>query len=116
MNPGACLTNINETLQTIFSVAINVAFPDLENPPLVVAPNQQPKFGDYQCNSAMAIAQLLKSKGQKVNPREIAQNIVNSIPQNEVIEKLEIAGPGECRLLSYFLSISPLLLITLNHR
>ncbi|NP_001279103.1 arginine--tRNA ligase, cytoplasmic [Callorhinchus milii] len=94
MNPGACLTNINETLQTIFRVAINVAFPDLENPPLVVAPNQQPKFGDYQCNSAMAIAQLLKSKGQKVNPREIAQNIVNSIPQNEVIEKLEIAGPG----------------------
>uniref|UniRef100_A0A8B9HCW2 Arginine--tRNA ligase, cytoplasmic n=1 Tax=Astyanax mexicanus TaxID=7994 RepID=A0A8B9HCW2_ASTMX len=88
------MTNINQRLQEIFGDAISVAYPDLEDPPLAVTPNQQAKFGDYQCNSAMAMAQMMKSKGQKVNPREIAEKIVQNIPDNELIEKTDIAGPG----------------------
>ncbi|KAI4882808.1 hypothetical protein NFI96_012252 [Prochilodus magdalenae] len=88
------MTNINQRLQEIFGDAINVAYPDLENPPLAVTPNQQAKFGDYQCNSAMAMAQMMKAKGLKVNPREIAEKIVQNIPDNELIERTEIAGPG----------------------
>ncbi|XP_060792493.1 arginine--tRNA ligase, cytoplasmic [Neoarius graeffei] len=88
------MTNINQRLQEIFGHAISVAYPDLENPPLAVAPNQQPKFGDYQCNSAMAMSQMMKGKGLKVNPREIAEKISQNIPDNELIEKTEIAGPG----------------------
>lgn len=56
------MTNINQRLQEIFGHAISVAYPDLENPPLAVAPNQQPKFGDYQCNSAMAMSQVSHSE------------------------------------------------------
>lgn len=52
------MININSCLQEIFGVAIQSAYPDLENPPLVVTPSQQPKFGDYQCNSAMGITQV----------------------------------------------------------
>lgn len=52
------MMNINQRLQQIFEVAIRTSFPDLENPPLALAPNQQAKFGDYQCNSAMAMAQV----------------------------------------------------------
>lgn len=52
------MTNINHQLQDIFGDAIDVAYPDLENPPLVVTPSQQAKFGDYQCNSPMAMAQV----------------------------------------------------------
>lgn len=88
------MININERLQETFGDAIRAAYPHLENAPLAVTPNQQPKFGDYQCNSAMAMAQMMKSKGQKVSPREIAENIVKNIPDNEIIEKVEIAGPG----------------------
>uniref|UniRef100_A0A673Y0F5 Arginine--tRNA ligase, cytoplasmic n=1 Tax=Salmo trutta TaxID=8032 RepID=A0A673Y0F5_SALTR len=88
------MMNINQRLQEIFGEAIREACPDLENPPLAVTPNQQAKFGDYQCNSAMAMAQMMKSKGLKVNPREIAENIQKNIPDNELIEKTEIAGPG----------------------
>ncbi|XP_062867987.1 arginine--tRNA ligase, cytoplasmic [Trichomycterus rosablanca] len=88
------MTNINQRLQDIFGHAICIAYPDLENPPLAVTPSQQPKFGDYQCNSAMAMSQMMKVKGQKVNPREIAEKIVQNIPENELIEKTEIAGPG----------------------
>lgn len=38
---------------------------------------------------------LLKTREQKVSPREIAEKIVKSIPANECIEKVEIAGPGK---------------------
>ncbi|KAM9450505.1 arginine--tRNA ligase, cytoplasmic [Clarias gariepinus] len=88
------MTNINQRLQEIFGRAISVAYPDLEDPPLSVAPNQQPKFGDYQCNSAMAMSQMMKGRGLKVSPREIAEKITQNIPDNELIEKTEIAGPG----------------------
>ncbi|KAJ7997060.1 hypothetical protein DPEC_G00225000 [Dallia pectoralis] len=88
------MMNINQRLQEIFGEAMRSAYPDLEDPPLAVTPNQQAKFGDYQCNSAMAMAQIMKSKGLKVNPREIAEKIQQKIPDNELIEKTEIAGPG----------------------
>ncbi|KAL0162297.1 hypothetical protein M9458_041693, partial [Cirrhinus mrigala] len=54
---GKAMLNINQHLQQIFGEAISTAYPGLENPPLTVTPNQQAKFGDYQCNSAMAMAQ-----------------------------------------------------------
>lgn len=38
--------------------------------------------------------QMMKSKGQKVSPREIAEKIVQNIPDNELIERTQIAGPG----------------------
>ncbi|XP_073913845.1 arginine--tRNA ligase, cytoplasmic isoform X2 [Castor canadensis] len=88
------MININSRLQEVFGHAIKAAYPDLESPPLVVTPSQQPRFGDYQCNSAMGISQLLKAKEQKVNPREIAESITQHLPSNECIEKVEIAGPG----------------------
>ncbi|XP_055963941.1 arginine--tRNA ligase, cytoplasmic [Sorex fumeus] len=92
--PTKNMININRRLQEIFGCAIKSAYPDLENPPLLVTPSQQPKFGDYQCNSAMSISQMFKAKEQKVNPREIADNITKHLPDNECIEKVEIAGPG----------------------
>ena len=49
------------------------------------------KFGHYQCNSAMKLAQILKK-----NPRLMASQIVEewSPLKGAMIEKLEIAGPG----------------------
>lgn len=88
------MVNINQQLQQLFGGAIAASYPELENPPLAVTPSQQAKFGDYQCNSAMAMSQMLKAKGDKVSPREIAEKIVKNLPQNELIEKTEIAGPG----------------------
>ncbi|XP_006632005.1 arginine--tRNA ligase, cytoplasmic [Lepisosteus oculatus] len=91
---GRNMININQQLQELFEGAIRAAYPDLENPPLAVTPSQQPKFGDYQCNSAMGMAQMMKAKGQKVSPREIAEQIMRNIPENDMTLKLEIAGPG----------------------
>ncbi|XP_023931228.1 arginine--tRNA ligase, cytoplasmic isoform X2 [Lingula anatina] len=88
------MLSIASILQDIFKQAINQAYPDLANPPLVVTVSTNEKFGDYQCNSAMGIAQILKSQGQKASPRDIAQAIVGKLPENELIDKTEIAGPG----------------------
>lgn len=46
-------------------------------------------FGDYSTNIAMSLA-----KQQKVSPKELAEKIKNSIDQNDLIEKVAIAGPG----------------------
>ncbi|XP_026541098.1 arginine--tRNA ligase, cytoplasmic [Notechis scutatus] len=53
------MININHRIQEIFKAAIKAAYPDLENPPLAVTPSQQSRFGDYQCNSAMSISQVI---------------------------------------------------------
>ena len=52
------------------------------------------KGGDYQFNGAMAISGLLKAKGEKINPRDVATKIVANVPENILVEKLEVAGPG----------------------
>ena len=48
-----------------------------------------PKFGDYQCNAAMALA---KSLGKK--PRELAEAIAAAVQLSDIVEPLEVAGPG----------------------
>lgn len=40
------------------------------------------------------LLQQLKGLGQKAPPREVAQNILNKMSPSELIEKVEIAGPG----------------------
>jgi arginyl-tRNA synthetase len=49
----------------------------------------KPEFGDYQFNGAMALAKKLRKA-----PRLIAQDIVENIPENEILESVEIAGAG----------------------
>ena len=49
----------------------------------------KPQFGDYQANGAMGAAKRLG-----VNPRELAQQIVDAVDLQGIAEKLEIAGPG----------------------
>ncbi|KAF9419502.1 hypothetical protein HW555_004002 [Spodoptera exigua] len=84
-----------DELKNIFEVAITSAYPDLEDPPVVITlSGNNPKFGDYQCNSAMAISQLLKAKNVKTNPREVANNILNKTPTSPFIERIEVAGAG----------------------
>ncbi|XP_038056656.1 arginine--tRNA ligase, cytoplasmic-like [Patiria miniata] len=88
------MTDISQQLQGIFAFAIMSAFPDLANPTMAVEASKNDRFGDYQCNSAMAIAQQLRAVGRKISPNEIAQAIVKNMPSNKIIEKVEIAGPG----------------------
>jgi arginyl-tRNA synthetase len=50
---------------------------------------QNRQFGDYQSNAAMILAKQVKK-----NPRELAAEIIEAIPESNLIETPEIAGPG----------------------
>lgn len=71
--------------------AIQRAFPDLAIDPAIyqVSPSKAPRFGDYQCNGAMALAKQLKQ-----NPKEIAGQIVKHLELSHICEPPEIAGAG----------------------
>ena len=52
--------------------------------------------GDFASNAAMQLARLAKRK-----PRELAQAIVEAVPRNELVSRIEIAGPG---FINFYLS------------
>ncbi len=47
------------------------------------------KFGDYQTNFAMAASKVFKKA-----PRAVAEQLVAALPENKLVDKVEIAGPG----------------------
>jgi arginyl-tRNA synthetase len=54
-----------------------------------VTPCEQEEFGHYQCNSALRLSKILK-----MNPRAVAQKIIDHLEEKEIYSKIEIAGPG----------------------
>lgn len=84
------MKNIVQSLHDLFLDATLKAFPELKETSIEITPSTNDKFGHYQCNTAMKI-----SKNLKKNPREVAEHIVANIDKkNNLISKLEIAGPG----------------------
>lgn len=92
--PALAGTNIIEELQMIFCIGINSTFCDLGPLPIIVAASNNEKFGDYQCNSAMAISQMLKAVGKKMDPRTVASLFVKKVPSHAIVERLEVAPAG----------------------
>ncbi|SEA33467.1 arginine--tRNA ligase [Microbulbifer marinus] len=80
--------NIRQLLSDKFQAAMLAAGIPAECGP-VVAPAKKAGFGDYQANGAMGAA-----KRMGTNPRELAAKILEHLDRGEMIEKVEIAGPG----------------------
>lgn len=55
----------------------------------MVRPTADPRFGDYQANSAMPLAKQLSRP-----PREIAAALVAALQVDDLCEPLKVAGPG----------------------
>ena len=69
--------------------------PSIDIPPVEIQRPNQPEHGDYSSNVAMLVASAVrKATGQKANPRQLAQSIVDEIPVGELIGGVELAGPG----------------------
>ncbi|MCI5059777.1 MAG: arginine--tRNA ligase [Alphaproteobacteria bacterium] len=51
--------------------------------------SDRPDLAQFQCNGAMAAAKIAKK-----NPRDIAGSLCEALSQNDIFEKVEIAGPG----------------------
>ncbi|XP_021925431.1 arginine--tRNA ligase, cytoplasmic isoform X2 [Zootermopsis nevadensis] len=83
---------IQEELVQTFTEAVEAAFPDVPDVGIPVVPS--PKFGDFQCNTALQLSQLLKARGVKIAPYEVAKKIVEHVGQNPWIGRMDVAGPG----------------------
>lgn len=81
--------NVLDYLRKQFAVALAPMTPKAADYALHVRPAQDPKFGDYQANCAMPLKGELGG-----NPRDIAQRIIDGLPNRNDFAAIEIAGPG----------------------
>lgn len=79
--------SLQSQLSHVFESAFAAAGVDSAWGEVVVS--QRPELADYQCNGALGAA---KSVGR--NPRELAESVVGSVDAPDLIESLEVAGPG----------------------
>ena len=87
MQPREELTQL---LTKAFEAARESGALPIENIPEIALERPRDEgHGDWACTAALRCA-----KEAKKNPREIAQAIVDGIPANDLIENIEIAGPG----------------------
>ena len=82
--------------------AVKAVFPDANPDSLLVRPCPDPKFGDYQTNALMSLA-----KERKLNPRQLATDVLAKLDVTEWCEKVEIAGAG---FLNFHLKTAALVL------
>ncbi|MDJ0572557.1 MAG: arginine--tRNA ligase [Pleurocapsa sp. MO_192.B19] len=84
------MTSILEQLKDSVSQALVAAFgTELADTDPLIAPTNNPKFGDYQSNVALSLAKPLKQ-----NPRAIAQSIIDNLQLEDMCDSPTIAGPG----------------------
>lgn len=65
-------------------------------PKVQIERTRDPAHGDFATNIALVLA-----KQAKINPRQLAQHIIDQLADSPLIAKVEIAGPG---FINFFLS------------
>jgi arginyl-tRNA synthetase len=78
----------HKQIESSLQAAVRVVLPDADVSAVLVRPCD-PKFGDYQSNALMSLA-----KTRKLNPRQLATDVVAKLDVSAVCEKVEIAGAG----------------------
>ena len=76
-------------LKKLFSENINNIFSANYTEKIDIQNSTKKEFGDFQTNFAMVSSKLIGK-----SPREIANILVENFSENDIIQKLEIAGPG----------------------
>jgi arginyl-tRNA synthetase len=78
----------HKKIESALQSAVRTVLPDADSASVLVRPCD-PKFGDYQSNALMSLA-----KARKLNPRQLATDVLARLDVSEVCEKVEIAGAG----------------------
>lgn len=69
---------------------------EIDLPEIQIERTKDKTHGDFACNIAMMLA-----KPAKMNPRQIATEIVDAFPASDFVTQIEIAGPG---FINFFLT------------
>ena len=80
---------LHALLEKQLRAAVTAVLPDADTTSLLVRPCPDPKFGDYQTNALMSVA-----KARKMNPRQLATDVLAKLDVSQWCEKVEIAGAG----------------------
>jgi len=80
---------LHRPLEEKLTQAISAVLPDADLTVVRVRPCPDPRFGDYQTSSLMSLA-----KPRKMNPRQLAAEVLACLDVEEWCEKVEIAGAG----------------------
>jgi len=78
--------NTKEVLKNIIDSALKKI--DIESNYIIEIPNDK-KNGDFSTNVAMELTKILRK-----NPKTIAEEIVTNINKGNIIDRIEVAGPG----------------------
>jgi arginyl-tRNA synthetase len=78
-----------KSIELRLQAAVSAVLPDALTASVLVRPCPDPKFGDYQSNALMALA-----KERKLNPRQLAADVLAQLDVSAWCEKVEIAGAG----------------------
>ena len=87
---------MKQTITELILQAVTPLVEDTSSLNIILERPKSAEHGDFASNIAMQLAKPLKQ-----NPRAIAQTIIDSLPANSVISKVEIAGAG---FINFFLS------------
>jgi arginyl-tRNA synthetase len=87
--PSSFALVIHQFLQGRLREAIRQVLPEADSSSMLVRPCPDPKFGDYQCNALMSLA-----RERKMNPRQLAADVLAKLEVSEWCEKVELAGAG----------------------
>jgi arginyl-tRNA synthetase len=87
---------LKQTITELILQAVTPLVADTSSLNIILERPKSAEHGDFASNIAMQLAKPLKQ-----NPRAIAQTIIDGLPANEVISKVEIAGAG---FINFFLS------------
>jgi arginyl-tRNA synthetase len=79
----------HKQIELKLQAAVSAVLPEADVSTVLVRPCPDPKFGDYQSNALMALA-----KARKMNPRQLATDVVAKLDVGALCEKVEIAGAG----------------------
>ncbi len=80
---------IHKLIESRLQAAASAVLSGADTSAILVRPCPDPKFGDYQSNALMALA-----KERKMNPRQLATDVVAKLDVSEWCEKVDIAGAG----------------------
>ena len=79
----------HKSIETRLQAAVKAVLPEADVSGVLVRPCPDPKFGDYQSNALMGLA-----KARKMNPRQLATDVLAKLDVSAWCENVEIAGAG----------------------
>ncbi|PYT10343.1 MAG: hypothetical protein DMF60_00400 [Acidobacteria bacterium] len=79
----------HKQIESRLQQAVRAVLPDADLATVLVRPCPDLRFGDYQTSAIMALA-----KPRKLNPRQLATDVLARLDLRDLCEPVEIAGGG----------------------